>query len=160
VRFGALGGAFSIDWRDRTPGKSWWPQEITTQADVETLGDEALDVLVSHEAPADVPLTGFRLPAEDQVRTDEVRELVRDAVRATQPKLVLHGHWHRRNSCEVAWPVEENGDLAWRSARVEGLAADVQGDLDAWGVLELEPLAFFGGETFRDDERQPRVGDH
>lgn len=97
-------------------------------------------MLVAHEAPAGVPLEGFRLPAEDQVRTDEVRRFVRAATEATQPKFVLHGHWHRRNSYELAWPVEHDGELAWRSAQVEGLAADVQGDFQAWGVLDLEPL--------------------
>ncbi len=149
VRFGALGGAFSIDWRDRTAGKSWWPEEITTPADVDALGDGRLDVLVAHEAPEGVPLEGFRLPAEDQVRTDEVRRLVRAATEATQPKLVLHGHWHRRHTYELSWPVEEDGELAWRSVLVEGLAADIQGDFQAWGVLELEPLRFVGGETLR-----------
>src|SRR4051812_11791514 len=32
VRFGALGGAFSVDWRQRTPGADWWPQEVPTDA--------------------------------------------------------------------------------------------------------------------------------
>lgn len=58
---------------DRTPGKSWWPEEVTTTADLETLGTAPVDVLVSPEGPAGAPLEGFRLPAEDQVRTDEVR---------------------------------------------------------------------------------------
>ncbi len=39
--------------------------------------------------------------------------------------------------------------LMWRSVQVEGLAADVQGDFQAWGVLELDPLRFVGGETYR-----------
>lgn len=149
VRFGALGGAFSIDWRDRTPRKSWWPEEVTTMADVDALGTAPLDVLVAHDAPAGVPLEGFRLPAEDEVRSDEVRRLVRAATEATRPRLVLHGHWHRRHSYELAWPVEQDGQLAWRSAEVEGLAADVQGDYQAWGVLDLAPLRFSGGETYR-----------
>ncbi len=147
--FGALGGAFSIDWRDRTPGKTWWPEEVTTATDVDRLGTAPLDVLVAHEAPEGVPLDGFRLPAEDQMRTDEVRRLVRAATEAMQPKLVLHGHWHRRHTYELAWPVEQDGELVWRSTLVEGLAADVQGDFQAWGILELDPLRFVGGETSR-----------
>ena len=150
VRFGALGGAFSIDWRDRTAGKSWWPAEVTRADDVEALGGAPLDVLVAHEAPDGVPLTGFQLPADDQVRTDDVRRLIREATIATQPKLVLHGHWHRRHSFELAWAVEQEGQLAWRSAQVEGLAADVQGDARAWGILELDPLTFRGGDAFQE----------
>jgi hypothetical protein len=149
VRFGALGGAFSIDWRDRKPGKSWWPQETTRTDDIERLGTAHLDVLVTHDAPAGVPLAGFRLPTEDEVRAEEVRRLVREATEATEPKLVLHGDWHRRNTYELAWPTEENGQLLWRSTVVEGLAADVHGDFQAWGILDLAPLAFTGGESFR-----------
>jgi Icc-related predicted phosphoesterase len=149
VRFGALGGAFSIDWRDRKPGTSWWPEEVTTPADVERLGTAPLDVLVTHEAPAGVPLEGYRLPAGDAIRAQQVRQCVRAATEATRPKLVLHGHWHRRNSYELTWPVEHCGELVWRSALVEGLAADVQGDRRAWGVLALEPLCFSGGDSFR-----------
>jgi hypothetical protein len=153
VRFGALGGAFSIDWRDRTPGHSWWPEEVTTAADVETLGTAPLDVLVAHDAPTGVPLESYRLPAEDEVRSDEVRRLVRAATAATLPQLLLHGHWHRRHSYELAWPLEEDGRLVWRSVQVEGLASDVQGDFQAWGVLELDPLRFIGGESWQRGHR-------
>ena len=146
VRFGALGGAFSIDWRDRVPGRSWWPDEVTTAADVERLGGAALDVLLTHDAPAGVPLGGVRLPDADQVRTDEVRALLAEAVKATSPRLVLHGHWHRRYSYELTWPAAVEGGAGWRATQVEGLASDVERDARAWGVLDLEPLRFTGGE--------------
>jgi hypothetical protein len=146
VRFGAIGGAFSIDWRDRKPGRSWWPEEVTTVDDVERLGTAPLDVLVTHEAPAGVPFEGYRLPEEDEVRAEEVRRYIRAATEATQPRMVLHGHWHRRHTYELAWPTEDHGELAWRSTLVEGLAADVQGDFQAWGVLDLDPLSFSGGD--------------
>jgi hypothetical protein len=29
---GVLGGAFSVDWRQRTIGTSWWPNEVPTEA--------------------------------------------------------------------------------------------------------------------------------
>jgi hypothetical protein len=148
VRLGALGGAFSIDWRSRGVGSSWWPEEVTTADDVEALGSGALDVLVAHEAPAGVPLGGLALPAEDQIRTDDVRALVASAVKATTPKLVLHGHWHRRHSFELAWPVDGVDALEWAHTQVEGLASNLEHDHRAWGVLDLEPLQFTGGEAF------------
>lgn len=44
VRFGAVGGAFSVDWRRRTPGDSWWPDhENVSDTDIERLGSDALD---------------------------------------------------------------------------------------------------------------------
>jgi predicted phosphodiesterase len=147
VRFGALGGAFSIDWRDRTPGTSWWPDEVTVAGDVARLGQEPLDILLTHEAPAGVPLAGARLPAEDQIRTDEVRALVADAVKATSPTLVLHGHWHRRHSYELSWPFEGDARLEWGHAQVEGLASDVERDARSWGILDLAPMRFISGEA-------------
>lgn len=153
VRFGALGGAFSIDWRERRVGTSWWPEEVTTAKDVEKLGSGPLDVLVTHDAPEGVPLSGLRLPVEDQVRTDAVRSLVADAVKATSPALVLHGHWHRRHSFELSWPIGIDGRLEWGHAQVEGLASNVEYDARAWGVLELDPLRFVAGISSRESPR-------
>ncbi len=147
TRFGALGGAFSVDWRSRRVGSSWWPEEVTTADDVEALGSGALDVLVAHEAPAGVPLAELPLPAEDQIRTDDVRGLVASAVKTTTPKLVLHGHWHRRHSFELAWPVDGGNGLDWAHTQVEGLASNLEHDHRAWGVLDLGPLKFTGGEA-------------
>lgn len=38
IRFGALGGAYSVDRRSRKLGKSWWEGEETSKADVCRLG--------------------------------------------------------------------------------------------------------------------------
>lgn len=131
VRFGALGGAFSIDWRQRTLGYSWWPGELVQPEDVEALGSDPLDVLVTHDVPAGVTMvSSFVLPPLDEEMGRRVRTLVRKAVDVTRPQLVLHGHWHQRASNLLD------------GVRVEGLAADVQGDRSAWGVLELPSLAF------------------
>lgn len=142
VRFGALGGAFSVDWRERVVGESWWEGECPTRADLVRLGAGPLDVLVAHDAPAGIPLSGLRLPPADEIRANEVRELVAEAVRATEPALVLHGHWHIRSSHKLTWPVARGEGLVWKSTMVEGLAADVQGGQAAWGILELAPLRF------------------
>ncbi len=142
VRFGALGGAFSVDRRQRTKHVSWWPGELLTDVDVERLGEDRLDVLVTHDSPEGTPLRGLELPPLDAVLVDEVRGRIFEAVEAVGPKLVVHGHWHHRYSHELAWPVTVDGELAWRATVVEGLAADVQGDRRAWAILELNPLRF------------------
>lgn len=70
--FGFLGGAFSVDWRDRTAGIDWWHHEVTDTDDVARLGTERLDVLIAHDAPAGIELlSSWKLPAEDQVRADD-----------------------------------------------------------------------------------------
>src|SRR5690625_2710235 len=56
VRFGALGGARSVDKDVRIEGVDWWPDEEAHPSDVDWLGDEPLDVLLTHEAPGMVPM--------------------------------------------------------------------------------------------------------
>lgn len=139
LRFGAVGGAFSVDWRHRTPGASWWPDhENVTDADVERLGTEPLDVLVTHDVPRGVPMhrvSSFRLRPEDESNCALTRERLRDAVEATQPSLVVHGHWHWRHGTDLDWP---GPDGERRRTRVEGFGANVDGDVEwATGVLDL-----------------------
>ena len=128
-RFGALGGAFSVDWRLRTPGRSWWAEEVPTPSDVDRLGDEPLDVLVTHDAPMR-PHSGPvpDLPAADLEVARAVRRLLAGAVERTRPALVLHGHWHHRYSAE------DDG------LRIEGFASDLEGDERSFAVLEVDTL--------------------
>lgn len=143
LRFGFLGGAFSVDWRDRTHGIDWWPNEMTERSDVARLGGEPLDVLIAHDAPAGLDLAACQLPAEDQVRTDQVRSLIATAVEATRPRIVFHGHWHYAHETEVSWidrvTTEQSGALAWQSTRTVGLSCD--GDtIGGWLILDLATL--------------------
>ena len=143
-RFGFLGGAFSIDWRDRTLGIDWWQHEVTDTDDIARLGDDALDVLITHDSPAGINLlSSWRLPAEDQVRADEVRALIAQATAATTPGLVVHGHWHHGYESELTWidrtATERTGELTWDSSRVVGLGCD--GDTKhGWIILDLPSL--------------------
>lgn len=84
VRFGALGGAFSSDWEERKKRGDWWPAEALTDEDVEALGHERLDVLVTHDAPIGVPLnSGLRLDPVGEMRGEENRHRVGQAVERT-----------------------------------------------------------------------------
>lgn len=100
VKFGALGGAYSIDRYRGTEGWDWFLEEATVPEDVEALGTEPLDVLVTHDVPAGIDLdTGFiEVPEAIERESYIVRSLLRDAVRATEPKLVFSGHWHQRRT--------------------------------------------------------------
>lgn len=52
MRIAGLGGAPSIDRSQRTPGKSWWPEETITAQDVGVLAHlHSVDVLATHDAP-------------------------------------------------------------------------------------------------------------
>lgn len=123
VRFGALGGAVSVDRFLRRPGVNWWPQEMVSQSDVERLGEEPLDVLATHASPMQL---GPRLRLPESIGRDvrTVSDLVAEAARRTGARLVVHGHHHVRHSSETG------------SYRVEGLARD--GQPGSWAVLDLE----------------------
>jgi predicted phosphodiesterase len=136
VRFGALGGAFSIDRAFRRPGLSWWPTETITDAEVERLGRAPLDVLLTHDAPEGVNVEGVDIwTTKDDPTSTANRWRVEYARRATGAQLLCHGHYHLRYSASMAGP----------PTRVEGLAADLQGNGEAWGVLELPSLSFTDG---------------
>lgn len=95
--FLALGGGYSIDqqWR-RANGHAWWPAETMTDAEIDAIDLSPVDVLVTHDAPASAPvadlLDGYHvIPAAEEHR----RRLERVCL-ATQPNLVVHGHYHYR----------------------------------------------------------------
>ncbi|QYF88479.1 metallophosphoesterase [Arthrobacter sp. PAMC25284] len=96
---GGLGGAFSVDYEWRTPDKSWWPGiEEVEAGDIEKLiAGGPVDVLLTHDVPASVPMRGeLDLPAEIQTRAQVSRDLLQNAVEALKPPLLFSGHWHTR----------------------------------------------------------------
>lgn len=107
-------------------------------------GTERLDVLITRDAPAGVDLlSAWRLPAEDQVRADDVRALLAQATASTSPQLLVHGHWHHGYESNLNWidraATVRTGELTWDSTHVVGLGCD--GDVErGWIVLELPVL--------------------
>lgn len=154
ARFGSLGGAVSLDaWAERagfdfgygTPRYrtdwNWFPNlEAPKVADLEALGSEPLDVLLTHEAPAQVDMTaheglrGVPLPLEALGKSIGARELVGLAATNTRCRLLVHGHWHERLSTFVDFPHHR--------CRVEGLASNSAGrgrDERAYLLLDIAP---------------------
>lgn len=107
ARFGALGGAVSPDREDRDVRRWRWPEEATTQDDLDRLlanvrakHDGRLDVLITHDSPAQVRGLISNLdwaPHDVQRDCEGTRRLLAEAVDRTQPQIVLHGHWHKSN---------------------------------------------------------------
>ena len=131
-RFGALGGGVSIDRHQRVEGETWWPTETITEDDVDDLTTRAvggLDVLFTHDAPMLPP--GLRPLGDAALRADcaaSIHQIVR-AVDAATPRLLLHGHYHRRYTA------------MFDNTRVEGLASDIEAPRPgSWAVLDLDDL--------------------
>lgn len=128
--FGALGGAFSIDYRMRKLNLNWWSEEEPTMAQASPLIDGGhVDVLLTHDAPANARPPGmFKIPEYLERRSAQTQRLVQTVVDATTPDLHLHGHWHQFNDIYL-------GDT---ETHVVGLA-----DSNAYcnlGVLDLDTL--------------------
>ena len=132
VRFGALGGAISVDRRRRREGIDLWSAtEITSPVDVDALveraGQAGVDVLLAHDSPVlpdgvrplPAPVDDPYLPADCATNI----EVVADAVNRTRPTLVVHGHYRTR------W----TGTIG--STRVEGLESGQHGA--SWAILDI-----------------------
>ena len=140
MRCAALGGAVSPDRRDRSVRGWRWPEEAATAheldrftANVDTDHGGALDVLFTHDAPAQVRRIkgGMRnIPFETQHAIAQTRLLLARAVDHAQPRLVIHGHWHRSHREQIS-PTTES----------VGLADDGRRDHIAWLTAEPEPHA-------------------
>lgn len=134
VSFGALGGAVSLDAlveaagydfgsKPYEPGWNWFPElEAPNRADLVRLGTEPLDVLLTHEAPSGIDLDshsglcGIYVAPELAEQSEQVRRLISEAIVATRPRIVVHGHWHYRYSAILQVPGQE--------CQVEGLASN------------------------------------
>lgn len=92
-KFGALGGAWSPNWARLKEGSTLFKDlEETTWKDFETLGNEPLDYLVTHDVPARVAMkTMFGI-----VEKTETRKILQKAVDVTKPSRIFSGHWHQR----------------------------------------------------------------
>ncbi len=102
---GSIGGAVSVDvGPHRQTGRTWWPQERILDSDIDALGSDPLDILITHEVPAAVPVVSqLAVPLEIAASAQQGRELLDRAVETTRPQLVLSGHWHQRVTHTRTW---------------------------------------------------------
>lgn len=131
-RFMALGGAYSIDKEYRTPGRSWWPQETITGAQVYAAMDRGpVDVLLTHDAPEGAcPIVTGDYKGDEISRGN--RLAITAVMEAVEPRLLVHGHYHHRYSSKIG------------ETQIEGLDRDGQGKA-SWLVLDPEMWAGKGG---------------
>lgn len=96
------GGAYSVDWEERSEGVSWWRGETISEGDLRRLAERQLpdvDILVTHEAPFPEGDLVQPLTYKDYIPASWAqRERVTDIVGMVEPSLVFCGHHHRRAS--------------------------------------------------------------
>lgn len=95
------GGAYSVDWRDRTEGTTWWRQELINDYAVDALEEQEVDILVTHEAPL-----GKNISYKDDIPISvNQRVLVSEIQRKVIPQYHVCGHHHVR----AQWEDEDTG---------------------------------------------------
>ena len=88
---GIAGGAFSIDKAWRTTGFDWFPQETLTMTEIGMIeAYDQVDIMLTHDAPTTVPLGLINIP-ESHIHRQQM-DRIHDH---WQPKLWLHGHYHK-----------------------------------------------------------------
>jgi Calcineurin-like phosphoesterase len=96
-----VGGAPSIDWQDRMPGRSWWKdEEVISESEfaVAMKVEGPIHVLITHDAPDYPP--GFTPKGDSWFceRATRSMDMVRRLCDHHRPVLHVHGHWHHRYS--------------------------------------------------------------
>ncbi len=135
IRHMAVGGAWSIDYKFRTPGRSWWPEEmISTEEEKLAISRGPVDILLTHDVPDGVDInTHFAIQGRDFLKADVQSQLNRETVRrivdGVRPKLLVHGHYHLRYSDKLI--------TNWGEVQIEGYNCDWS-HAQSWGILDLE----------------------
>lgn len=121
-----LGGAVSLDRKVRDLGRSWWPEETISYADIQRARSGPVDVMVTHDCPAGVTVPN--LPPDSVWDPQELanatthREILASICADVRPDLLYHGHFHSRYSGVVRL---EDHEFA-----VEGLGSNHEGLAD------------------------------
>ena len=102
-RFGALGGAHSVDRQWRKEDVSWWPEEWVSDSELQSFAAGGpVDILFMHDSPEGAPnmivdsgTNTFNFPIEDINLANMHRKRLAEVVNTTSPALIMHGHYHK-----------------------------------------------------------------
>jgi len=132
IRWLAVGGAGSPDWKRRVPGASWWPQEVISTAEAREIaaGGDA-DVLLAHDCPAYFyPALAAPPSWWDLTVCHSSSQRLQDITDAAKPHRVFHGHLHVGR--------DDAFQASWGTVGVTGLDAD--GNDANWQVIDARTL--------------------
>lgn len=142
----SLGGANSVDYDHpvRQPpqnghGGSWWPEEQITDADLNRLGNDPVDVLLAHDAPRSQALqqelhksSRFWSP-QGLAYADMGQQMFHRGVTQVRPKLVLSGHYHQFLDTTETFHTWDGDEFETRS-----IILNCNGHPNSAGVLNVD----------------------
>lgn len=95
--FAGLGGAYSINKKYLVEGVSQFSDfEEVSENDVAKLGEEKVNVLLTHDVPISAPMTSsLKLHPETESAANYSRVQLQNAVENVKPDYLFSGHWHK-----------------------------------------------------------------
>ena len=93
-----MGGAFSIDWQNRTPGVSWWGDEELSYQElygmISRYEELKPQVMVTHDCPENMYFKLFPVETSKHHYPNRTSKALQAMLEIHQPKLWIFGHWH------------------------------------------------------------------
>lgn len=95
-----MGGAVSVDQFARFPGRTWFQEEIPSEAQwYRAMTADDVDVVVAHDTVPGMPVSGrpsLSIPWSIRRRASDHRKRLQALQKQHLPALWVHGHWHQR----------------------------------------------------------------
>jgi len=87
-----MGGADSIDKKQRTIGRDWFPEEAIMQSDTRNLPDIKVDIFITHTCPVELYPTMVRYYNGKELEPSN--HALSYLWKIYKPSLWFFGHWH------------------------------------------------------------------
>ena len=120
-----IGGADSIDKHRRTIGIDWFPQEVLSESDFETLPDSEINIIISHTCPREVlpNLHGVYGTSKYDLSSsvncsDPSCDILSKVLEKYKPELWFFAHWHEFTEGQIKetkWTTLKNIEM-WRDS--------------------------------------------
>jgi len=141
----SLGGAPSVDFERRREGRTWWPEEMITEDDVDrVVAGGYADLMLTHDAPGPPYAThsvervissnplGWSATAVAYAAMGRGR--ITRAFEGVRPRLLAHGHYHVADETTLRFEGADYDTTVW------SLHCDQnEGN---WRILQLDSVHF------------------
>jgi len=100
--FGFLGGGFSVDYKLRKDGVSWFSKEETPkEEEARKLINHQAEFIVTHDAPSEAVAYMPKPLRHTDTRDTQCRMILQGILNEAKPAHWVHGHYHMRYSTRI-----------------------------------------------------------